>query len=263
MTVKAYEFVERIRLQDFIYKDKRNCIDHIFTGRADKEVTRAATCMVITPDVLRAAAAWGADIIVTHEPTFHNDNEDIGNFAPYAFKRELLARKDIAVCRWHDSPHYGKIDYVSNALVKRMGWKGSFDGRFTFIFDEPSSPLQIAKDIRDKMHIKHPRIAGRRDGEVKKVSLQLGQRGDVPYLALLENDVDLIIGGEVCEWEQIEPIRDMAQIGMQKTAIILGHVVSERDVMQDLADYINDTLQAEGVSARYFDCGDIYSDIED
>ena len=88
--MKASEFVERIRLQDFIYKDKRNCIDHIFTGREDKEVSRAATCMVITPDVLRAAAAWGADIIVTHEPTFHNDNEDIGNFAPYAFKRELL-----------------------------------------------------------------------------------------------------------------------------------------------------------------------------
>lgn len=257
----AKDFLSEILLKDFIYKDKSKCIDRIFTGREDKEVKKAVTCMVVTPDVLRAAVEWGADIIVSHEPTFHGDNEDIGDFAPYAFKRKTIKENDLAVCRWHDSPHYGKTDYVSNALIKRVGWEGKFDGRFTFVFNEPRSPLQIAKDIRDAMNIKHPRIAGRRDGDVRKVSIQLGQRGDVPYLALLENDVDLIIGGEVCEWEQIEPIRDMAQIGMQKSAIILGHVVSERYVMQDLADYINENVV--GVEAKYIDCGDIYGYIEE
>lgn len=259
--MKAKDFLYEIRLKDFVSKDPANCIDRIFIGREDKEVKKAAICMTTTVDVLRAAVEWGADIIVSHEPTFHGDNEDIGDYAPYAFKRKTIKENDLAVCRWHDSPHYGKIDYVSNALIKRVNWKGTFDGLFTFVFDEPRSPLQIAKDIRDAMNIKHPRIAGRRDGPVKKVSIQLGQRGDVPYLALLENDVDLIIGGEVCEWEQIEPIRDMAQIGMQKTAIILGHVVSERYVMQDLADYINENVA--GVEAKYIDCGDIYTDIED
>lgn len=260
--MKAWEFAEKILLQDFVDKDKRLCIDRIFTGRMDKEVHKAATCMVITPDVLRAAAEWGADIIVTHEPTFHNDNEDIGDYPPYAFKKELLARADIAVCRWHDSPHYGRTDYVSAALIKRMGWRGAFDGKVTFVLEKAAAPLQIAEDIRDRMNIRQPRIAGRRDGKVKKISIQLGQRGKNPYLAMLENDVDLIIGGEACEWESIEPIRDMAQIGMQKTAIIIGHAVSERYVMYDLAEYINKNFAEENITARYFDCGDIYSYIE-
>lgn len=259
--MNAKEFLTKIMLKDFIDKDKSLCIDRIFIGNEDKDVEKVATCMVITPDVLRAVVKWGADIIVTHEPTFHRDNEEIWDFPPYAFKLELLEKYDIPVCRWHDSPHYGKTDYVSASFIKKMNWKGTFDGKFTFVFDTPVTPLEVAEDIREKMNIRQPRIAGRRDGEVKKISIQLGQRGPKPYLAMLENDVNLIIGGEVCEWESVEPIRDMAQVGMQKTAIVLGHAASERYVMQDLADYINHSI--DGVLAKYFECGDIYSYIEE
>ena len=51
-------------------------MDRIITDNAEREVEKVATCMVITPDVLRAAAEWGAHLIVTHEPTYGNDAED-------------------------------------------------------------------------------------------------------------------------------------------------------------------------------------------
>ena len=258
--MKAKEFVRKIFLTSYV--DKGSSVDRIIFGREDKEVTKVASCMVITPEVLQNACAWGADLIVTHEPTFHDDKEEAVGI-PYTYKREVLTKNDITVCRWHDTPHYGDADYVSAALVDRMDWGGTFDGKFTFIFDEPRSPLQIAKDIRDKIGIKQPRIVGKRDGEVKKITIQLGQRGSNPYLAMLDSDIDLALSGELCEWHAAEPIRDMAQLGMQKSIIILGHAGSEKDAMFDLSEYINRTFKTEGITAKFFDCGELYSYIEE
>lgn len=258
--MKANVFLRKIFLTE--YTDKGHTVDRIIAGNGEKEITRVATCMVITPSVLRAAAEWGADLVVAHEPTFFKDEEEFRPHAPYIMKRDLIAERDMVVCRWHDSPHYGDVDYVSLAFINRMGWKGSFDGKFIFIFDEPRSPLDIAKDIRDRIGIKHPRIIGRRDGEVRKVSVQLGQRSSATFLEMLSNDVDLAVAGEICEWLCGEPVRDMSEIGMQKSLILLGHVGSERDAMADLADRINSDFSGEGITARYFDCGELYSYID-
>ncbi len=255
--MKAREIADRILLHEYV--DLGKTVDRIFTGDGDREVTRVATCMVITPSVLRAALAWGAEMIITHEPTFRGDSEEYVDAAPYRYKRELLEKNGIVVLRWHDSPHYGDIDYVSRALIKRMRWNGEFDGKFVFTFNEPKSPLEIAKDIRAGFGIKEPRIIGRRDGEVKKVGIQLGQRAMSVFTDMLHNDIDLTIAGEMCEWYCGEPIRDMAEIGMQKSIIVLGHAGSEKDAMADLADRINSEMGVDGITAAYFDCGELYS----
>jgi len=258
--MKACDFVRRIFLTEYV--DKGHSVDRIITDNPEREVERVATCMVITPDVLRQAVEWGAHLIVTHEPTFTKDAETYIDAKPYAFKKELLEKHNIAVCRWHDSPHYGKVDDVSASLINRMNWKGRFDGTFTFEFDEPRSPLQIACDIRDNMNVKHPRIVGTRDGLVRKVSIQLGQRAVTSYENMLHDDVDLLISGETCEWYCCEPIRDMAQVGMQKSIIIIGHAGSERMAMEDLANRINKDFSKDGIEAKYIDCGELYSYID-
>lgn len=251
----AKEFVRKIFFNEYI--DKGHSVDRIFYGDENRDVKKVVTCMVPTPKVLLEAERLGADMIVTHEPTFLTDKEDAELVASYAFKKEILDRTGMLVCRWHDSPHYSDTDYVSLTIVKRMEWKGKFDGQFIFEFDEPVSPLQIAQDFASKMNIKHPRVVGRLDGLVKKVNIQAGQRAVGSYLDMLKNDVDLTISGETCEWYCCEAVRDMAEIGMQKTIIILGHVGSERYVMQDLANGINDRV--EGVEAYYIDCGELYN----
>ena len=258
--MKANDFARSIFLTEYV--DKGHTVDRIFEGNPDGEVHRVVTCMVITPDVLRAAVEWGADFILTHEPTYFKDEEQFLDRAPYITKRQLIRQHGITVCRWHDSPHYGDVDYVSAALINRMGWKGSFDGKFTFTFDEPKSPLEIAVDIRNGFDIKHPRIIGRRDGKVKKVSIQLGQRASSVYLDMLDNDVDLAIAGELCEWLCGEPVRDMSQIGMQKTIIVIGHAGSEKYAMKDLADRINRDYEEQGITAKYIDCGELYTYID-
>ena len=258
--MKACEFVNHIYLAETVAQP--GTVDRIITDNKDKEVKKVATCMVITPDVLRAAAEWGADLIVTHEPTFWKDAENCLDKKPYEFKKSILDKYDIAVCRWHDTPHDGEVDNINAAIIKRMDWEGHFEDMLTFVFDKPISPLQIAKDIRDRMGVRHPRIVGRLDGEVKKMSMQTGARGLPTFEGMFDSDIDLILSGETYEWYCCEPVRDMAQIGMQKSVIILGHVGSERDAMADLAEKINLDLSAEGIEAQYFDCGEIYTYID-
>ena len=54
----------------------RTC-DTVKCGDPECEVSRAAVCCFATPEVIRAAKAWGAQLLITHEPTYydHWDNE--------------------------------------------------------------------------------------------------------------------------------------------------------------------------------------------
>lgn len=65
-----------------------------------------------------------------------------------------------------------------------------------------------------------------------------------------------IICGEVSEWKAGEQIRDAAQLGMHKSMIILGHMGSERDGMEYLANMMRDRFTE--FETKYFDCGELY-----
>ena len=117
--------------------------------------------------------------------------------------------------------------------------------------------MEIAVEIRKKLNIKQPRIVGCREGKVKRMVLALGSRGKEVYREFCEGDCELIVGGELCEWRDCETVRDLAQMGAQKTVIILGHAGSERDGMEVLAERINGKY--DGAEAKYFECEELYS----
>ena len=102
------------------------------------------------------------------------------------------------------------------------------------------------------------------DKEKKENALRIVPPGRAyePFHDMISNDIDLLIAGELSEWHCAEPVRDMAQMGMQKSIIILGHAASEMDAMDDFAKYINNTFLKDGITAKYFECGEIYSYID-
>ena len=164
-------------------------------------------------------------------------------------------------CRYHDHMHFAAEDMISLGFLDVMGWKGQFDGDVSFVLDEPKTPLEIAKEIEEKTGVAHCRIIGRRDGKVTKIGLYLGHRGGECWNALkfAEGDVELAIGGEWCEWADGEPVRDAAEFGLQRTAIMMGHAGSERDGMRYLAKEINRRFSERGITARYVECGELYT----
>lgn len=233
--------------------------DKIIMGDREKEVEKIAVCMVITPFVIAEAKRQGADMIITHEPTFLHGNEEC-ELPFYEKKRRLLRETGAVVMRWHDSTHFSDVDLVSKALVDRLGLKGDFDGNMTFCLNNAITPSELAKIIGEVLNVKHPRIVGRLDGAVKKIGLYLGARGDKPYHDMLQNDIEVAVSGELSEWHAAEPVRDMAQMGMQKSIIILGHAASEKEAMRDLAVNLNSRF--DDIDAFYIECGELYSYID-
>jgi hypothetical protein len=53
-----------------------------------------------------------------------------------------------------------------------------------------------------------------------------------------QHDPDLMICGEVAEWETSEYIRDARLMGLQKSLIVLGHAVSEEPGMEWLVGWL-------------------------
>ena len=256
--MKANELMTLIIGEEFLKNNAGTC-DTCKAGDPEKEVKKVGTCLTATPDVIRAASAWGADLLITHEPTFYNHMDERDASALSNMKFELVSSSGMVIWRYHDSIHFRTTDHISEGFLKKMGWSdlGDFDGNMTFILHKPKTPVDIAREISEKLNIRHPRIVGKTDGQITKIGLFLGHRShNECYQPFVDSDLQLGISGELCEWYDCEPVRDCAQFGLQKTLIILGHAASERDGMEYLAGEITAKY---GLEAKYFDCGEIYT----
>lgn len=255
--MKAFEIMNDIIGEDFIKYAGENTVDTLKVGNPEKEVKKIGTCLTATPEVLRQAKEWGADLLITHEPTFYSHRDVMEDTDLIAKKLKLVEESGVVLYRYHDSMHAKAIDEISEGFLQRMGWQGEFDGKLEFVLAEPKTPLEIAEEITAKLGLRYPRIVGCRDGKVRKIILALGSRGPATYNEFYNSDFEVIIGGELCEWRDCEPARDLSQMGEQKTVIILGHAGSERDGMAVLAEQIDGKY--DGAKAKYFECGELYT----
>ena len=239
--MKAFELINELiadRLDGW-----GDTVDTCKAGDPDREIHRVATCLTATCDVIRAAAEWGADLLITHEPTYfdHMDNREDDIIT--AKKYELLISTGMTVYRIHDSMHFGGTDTIGEGFLRSMKWDCDFDGELHALLRTPMSPLEMAEDIQNKIGLRHVRIIGARDGMVTKVGLFLGHRGNEAWRPFRSDDV--------------EAIRDAAMLGMQKTILLLGHAGSERDGMKAMAE---DIAAAHGeLDVKYFECGELYT----
>ncbi len=258
--MKAFEIMNDIIGLDFLCEHKDSTVDTLKIGNADKNVKKIAVCFIATPDVIKQAGLWGADLLITHEPSFYNHHDNIEDVIPTKQKLQLLEESNMTVYRYHDSMHFNGEDLIDKAFLEKLGWAGYHNEENGFLLTNEKSPIELVREIQDVLDIRHTKIIGRRDGKVKKIYLALGARGSKPYTKFRENDYHVIIAGELCEWYDCEPIRDMAQMGYQKTIIILGHVGSEREGMKTLAKNIDGRY--DNAEAKYFECEELYTYVD-
>src|SRR5688500_5672492 len=86
----------------------KETVDTIKFGNENQEVTGIVTTMFATIDVIKRAAALGANFIIAHEPTFYNHRDDtswLDNDQVFTFKNDLLKKHGIVVWRFHDYWH--------------------------------------------------------------------------------------------------------------------------------------------------------------
>lgn len=256
--MRAIDFMRELDGPDF---ETPGTVDNFKYGDETREVRLVATCLTATPDVIKEASRLGADLIISHEPTYYNHIDDIQHSKVADLKIACVEEAGIPICRYHDHMHFSADDMISLGFLDTVGWRGKFDGNVLFTLDEPMTPLEIVRDIEKKCGVKHCRIVGAREGEVKNIGLYLGHRGGECWDAFKkgESDVQLAIGGEWCEWADGEYIRDGAQFGLQMTAVMMGHAASERDGMKYLAKIINERFGECGIKAAYIECGELFT----
>ena len=239
----------------------RTC-DTLKAGDPEREVTRAAVAMFATPEVIREAAAWGAELLIVHEPTYYNHWDEHSENWLELEKRKLIEASGLTIYRYHDHPHMAEADdmialgelamFAPNAKLCPIGKLGQ--NRITL--PEAVTPRELARTLEEKLNIGHIRIAGAADVPCTRVTCLFGSPGGVmEELSVPESEILLV--GETCEWRDLEFARDAAQLGYQKAVLVLGHVGSERDGMTYTAQVLS-TMHPE-LAVRYFECGEVYT----
>jgi putative NIF3 family GTP cyclohydrolase 1 type 2 len=241
---KAYSVQEII---DIILKEIpgapfKQTVDTIKSGSANAKVTGIVTTMFATVAVIKNAAQLNANFIIAHEPAFYNHTDDI-NWVPnntmVKQKQELLAKNNVTVWRFHDYWHAHKPDGIGYGVLKKANWLSYYKPGEMVLTMPPISLKKIAQHLKSSLIIEHVRVIGDLSQSCERVALLPGAAGGQMQISLVENQKpDVLIVGEVHEWETAEYIRDTQAMGGKTSLIVLGHSVSEEPGMEYLVEWL-------------------------
>ncbi len=219
-------------------------MDTIKAGDPETPVTGIATTMMATFDVLRRAAAQNKNLVITHEPTFysHQDKTEVfeqENDAVWAEKEKFIRDHHMVVWRFHDHWHRRKPDGIMTGVLRALGWQSYYNAE-TRIATIPETTLaKLAADVKSKLGADTLRMVGDRGMKVTRVALQPGAGGPLGHRKMLQRPaVEVLLIGEVPEWETVEYVSDAAAEGKRKALILVGHIASEQPGMEYCAEWL-------------------------
>ncbi len=209
-----------------------NTVDTLKSGNRDIVVTGIVTTMFATIDVIQKAIAAKANFIIAHEPTFYN-HEDKTDWLQdndvYQYKKDLLQNNNIAVWRNHDYVHSLQTDGVREGVLERLGWKTYAQGDSMKEIQLPPASLQsLIQHTKKSLGIKQVRYIGDLSQSCKNVLLMVGAAGGKTQITMTNKiKPDVLMAGEISEWETAEYIRDARAKGDNISLVVLGHIASE------------------------------------
>lgn len=223
---------------------REQTVDTFKAGDPDTPVTGIATTMMATFDVLQRAAAEGKNLVITHEPVFysHLDNTDTleaGNDAVWAEKMKFIASHKMVVWRFHDHWHMRQPDGIMEGVLRPLDWEKQYNPATRLITIQPTTVGELAAYVRRKLNAKVLRVVGNRDMRVTTIALQPGAAGPTAHRSALQrNEVEVLLIGEVPEWETIEYVSDAVAQGKRKALFLIGHIPSEQPGMANCAEWL-------------------------
>lgn len=221
----------------------KNTVDVFKAGDPSTRVTGIVTTMFATMEVLKKAVALDCNLIIAHEPVFYNhlDNTDpFKNDPVFLEKKKYIEDHKLVIWRFHDYIHRLKPDGIDYGMALKLGWLKYTDGitpdRFTVPETTLGELLQYLKKIfpGNAFH-----VIGKPELRITRVAFSAGAPGSAVHFGLLRDDgVDVLIAGEVPQWETYEYVRDAVIQGKDKAVIFLGHVTSEEPGMEYCAQWL-------------------------
>jgi putative NIF3 family GTP cyclohydrolase 1 type 2 len=232
---------------DIILKEVPNApfketVDTIKSGSSSAEVTGIVTTMFTTVKVIQEAVRLNANFIITHEPTFYNHTDDVNWVADNAIvkkKQDLLLQHNITVWRFHDYWHACKPDGISTGVLHQAGWQQYYREGDPVTTIPAMSLKKLIEHLESSLTISHLKVIGNMEQVCERIILMPGAAGGQRQISLIEKEKpDVLIVGEVNEWETAEYVRDARSFGSKTALIILGHCVSEEPGMEYLVQWL-------------------------
>lgn len=238
-TLIAADAIHRLQ-QHYSAAVPANTVDTIKAGDPSTPVTGIAVTFLDTMDVLREANRRGLNLVITHEPTFYNHLDDTAFFADdpvYREKLTFIQQHHMVVFRFHDQMHSISPDPVAMGLVEALGWQSYMDAGSPWQLTIPRTTLlELSRELAKTLNAQSLRVVGNPALPITHVALLPGAAGTQKQINALRSDaVEVLLAGEVPEWETVEYVRDASAQGRHKALILLGHEVSEEPGMKACA----------------------------
>jgi len=262
--VTAQEIVDRVKKHvgvDWSGDD----VDTFKAGDPSTIVTGVVTTSMATLDVLQKAVQAGANLVITAAPTFYSKADlrtPAGRGQPqpdpvYAGKNAFIEKHQLVVFRLTQHWNQRKPDPRAQGLASAMGWTKYKTGDDALRYEVPATTLDaLANQLKKTLGIRGGiRAIGDRTITVRKIGLLPGYTMIQAAIAMMPG-VDVIVAGEVQEWESATYAQDVAFAGLRKGFISIGRVVNEAAGMQVCADWLA-TIVPE-VPVRFISAGDPY-----
>jgi len=260
MTLTIQEMIDRI-LAETPGGLRRPTVDTIKVGDPSQPVRGVITTCMATVAVIREAISRNANLIITHEPTFYNHLDETDWLAEdpiYRAKRALLEEHHLVVWRYHDHIHSLQPDGILAGVLKQLGWGPYADPNVRGLCVVPPTSLwDLVAMLRERLGVAHLKVFGDPEMICQRIGLAVGAAGGRMQIAFLrEQALDLLVCGEINEWETAEYVRDADLLGHRQALVILGHVLSEEPGMAWLAEWLRGRFPA--VPITHIPAGEVF-----
>ena len=194
-----------------------------------EEIFRVLVALDCTKAIAEEAAAWGADLVLTHHPLFFHPVKHLAYSDPATSAACVLLRHGIGLFAAHtnlDAAHGG----VNDTLCELLGI------RETIPIDEGTGRVGILKEAEtlgafarrvETLLQTRANIAGNTERHVRRIAV-LGGSGASAILPAVAEGADVLLTGELKHSDAI----DAATLGLG--LVVAGHYETEQVVLAPL-----------------------------
>jgi putative NIF3 family GTP cyclohydrolase 1 type 2 len=265
--ITAADIVDRIK-KGVGVEWKAETVDTFKAGEPSAAVTGIVTTALPTMAVLQQAVKAGANMVITAHPTFFSRGDartpPAGRggtpAAPdpiFTAKSDFVAKHNLVVFRLSDHWRARQPNPSTEGIAAALGWtKHKPDGDPMSVTLPPQTLQALAQHVAKGLRVRGGiRVIGDPATSVRRVGLLPGSTPIQTALKLLPQ-VDVIVAGEMREWEGAEYARDQVFSGAKKGLIVVGRIVSEEPGMDACAAWLKTLVK--DVPVRHIPAGDPY-----
>ncbi len=257
-TITAAGIINRIKKQVTC-----NWLDHTvdtFKAGNPHDRVRGILCTFIpTLEVLRKAVEMQCNLVITHEPTFYNHQDEsihLKNDPVYRAKQKIIDDNGLIIWRFHDHWHRTQPDGIMEGMLRKLNWKSKVIHSDPVILRFPEMYVgEFVRHLKRKFKQSPVRVTGDPVMSFSRVAFAPGSRGCTEHIKLLSRpDVDVLVCGEEPEWASITYVRDLVALEKRKAMILMGHLNSEEGGMEYCAEWLGNFIHE--VPIRFVQAGD-------